>query len=337
MSIFSESNVNIFVHPDIVKYLSRFLDTPELFLSCSVSQLWNKVFSEKSIWEEVYVKEKIPLVGGEGRDRKKDLKDIYPMIISGKMTDQNLGKMIGEMPYIHSSFMDILDMPDPLDRNSTIRKNYQFVVVPHNIDRTTSQKNQAAEAKYDWMVAQYGPLDGEKVFSFQTLLLLGKHFMDGSENCGVFNSELVNEIYNDDKPLSDKISIYFIRKRVSSVTIGKKYEDVEKYFKGKGFEVVPGLVRAFAMYIAAMKSEDAYKQFAGVYAITPETFRVYAGGLFSGDWIDNCHLAIGLSGCGVEICREGKAKAKKLGAAAGISAEVEPTALLSYLKQTFSK
>src|SRR5436309_1990636 len=85
---------------EIFKYTAPHMEPKDIGRLAGVCRQYREWATAPAIWEQVSEREGVPLVAGEGRNRKNDFGILYPVTISGKMIGEVFGKVVGKVPPI---------------------------------------------------------------------------------------------------------------------------------------------------------------------------------------------------------------------------------------------
>src|SRR5260221_716168 len=81
--------------PDIFQIFTRCLQVKDLFTCAAVSKTWSRLYRDPA-WCSLSEEMDIPLVEGEGRDRRSDFRMLHKTAgVSRKIISQYLGKIVG--------------------------------------------------------------------------------------------------------------------------------------------------------------------------------------------------------------------------------------------------
>jgi hypothetical protein len=244
-----------------VQRFTDFLGLSEIGLCTRVCKLWNEACKNQEIWIGVTIREGIPFVEGQGRDRRADLQVLYPMTISGKRSGGFLGKMIGQIPFISEVFLNVLNAPDPFEEDKLIKDTFVFIVDFPQIERTVDEETpldldeqgNLIELDADQVQKQTG-----KVLLIpnmpKNLRVLCSHPLKGKENMPVFSKYSSDEVFNQCSVSSNKVSVYFMRRCVADETRDMDYPGEEKFVNKRGFDVTPFRVRALFDAVEILES-----------------------------------------------------------------------------------
>jgi hypothetical protein len=312
---------------------SEFLEAPDLSRCGAVCKLWRRFSEDFYTWAQRYAEKGIPLVSGVGRDRKRDFEDLDRMTISGSQISQFLGKIVGKIPLIDEIFLGILDKPDPFRTQKSIGDNYLFAVLPSRLQRT--QETQLTLDEKGNLVLD--PLNQEKDLevglSKHNLKMLFSYPLNGEEHGPVFNENSLLEAFDQVLPSSDKVSVYFMRKRVVKGTgklawdAGKELVERVSLVEEIKLGAVSASARMFVDGMCILKSGTCFDQREPwTFACTPDVVH-----------LDNrdVQLIVGgyAAGAGLGVYEHDGSSDESVFIAAGVSAEERPLkrARLEYL------
>lgn len=201
---------NIFTH------FFQFMERSDIPRCSQVCKLWKKFSDAPGVWQQFFTKEKIPLVQNS-LNCKADFKALLPITFSGRMIEQLLGEVIGEIPNISSECFDKLGKKDPFcSWEHTMDKNFIFMVVPYAIKRVSGEKFPCTlNANGDLVVKSPENIIKEELiipFSLNNLVVLCSYPLKGKEYLPVFGKKFANAWTDHYKPCSDKITVSFMRR-----------------------------------------------------------------------------------------------------------------------------
>ena len=138
---FDFAQYNPLMNFDTFARAAHFLGKAEVGRLARTCKLLFNFCLEASIWKQVTINEGIPLVGSKKvRDYRADLKLLAPLTISGKMIEECLGPVVGNIPCLSKRWFHNLSKPYcSLYGNLFYKSRSSLVVVPGHVKRTYSK------------------------------------------------------------------------------------------------------------------------------------------------------------------------------------------------------
>ncbi len=233
----------------VVQRTADFLEARDIGRCELVCKLWNEACNNQEIWIRLSVREGIPFVEGQDRDRRADFQVLYPMTISGKRISRLLGEVVGQIPCISEVFFSILNTPDPFEEGKLCKDSFVFVVDPHLIKRTAGEGTPLdLDAQGNLIELPADQVQNGKELliphSLKNLRMLCSHPLEGKQNMPVFAHYSEDDIFNQCGASSNKVSVHFMRRCVADESRNMTYANQEILVTERGFDVTPLRVRA---------------------------------------------------------------------------------------------
>ena len=266
-NIFSMGNCELFIQ------CAESLGAADFSRGARVCKLWHELFQDQGIWKSLSQREGIPLVEGNDRNYKEDFKILYPITLSGKTISQFFGESLGEIPRIRLEVFNRLQQRDPFDPQRSMQENYVFVVVPSKVARPLDQNTPPP-------LSEAGEIAGPMLqipFSLKNLKMLCEHPLIGHKHMPVFGKDSYQPVFDQCGLCSDKVRVYFMRKRVADQTRSLPYLQQEGKARDQGLEVTPMLPRALYDAVCILRSgtcPDNREREPVTYARTSDLVRV---------------------------------------------------------------
>jgi len=245
---------------DIYRSVLHFVEVNDIFNVDLVCVAWQKALSASHYWEYLYEKEKIPLVEGENRNLRADLKKIYPITLSGAKIEKYLGKIVGKIPRLRLVEFKKLFTPDRYSGNAKkMGETYEVIVLPDILIRTfrngqtakIDEKGRLIICNNSGNSAQEATV--EIPFSFPNLATLSQHPLVGGCNGPVF-SVIANDVFNQCTTVVSSVKLYLMRRTFAVPTLNLFYEKQEADAREKGLQISPLIVRGLSNTIKVLES-----------------------------------------------------------------------------------
>jgi hypothetical protein len=326
--IMSVNNVSIFCdyfgrsfENDIVilQRVGEVLDLRDV-MSCErvCTTFFNVFCQNQGIWTQLSLKEGIPLVAGPKRNRRDDLKTLWPITLSGARISWAIGQPVGEIPCISEVAFNRLNAPDPFEQGKLMKETWVFVVVPAYVKRIAGP-----EMPFDFdnggnlvVVSEDQIQHGKELVISLSLKNFKPVFscpLKGRENMPILCN---NRVFDQCGASSDKTSVYFMRRCIVEGSRGLVYAKQEQLVEQYGFGVTPIRVRALFDAIIILESgtcSDARGKLWS-FARSPDM-------LDRGDGARHVCVGAFFPGAGVTILESNSVSAE-IGVAPGVYADV---------------
>jgi len=231
-----------FKSADIFRHTAQFLEYGDIFLCAQVCKAWNGL-SKRLNWQQFFKNEGIPLVEeekGKESNYKGEFRILYPMTISGRMSEKLFGNFHEEIPCISRAIFNKCYRPDPFELGKLMMHTFKIVVIPAFFERTSSAEFPfILDSKGDLQPVGTGEWTGEKLQipnGIKNLKILCENPLAGKENLPVF-SYFYDEILQQCKTCPDKISLCFMRTCIADESRNLPYQNQKALVEGRGFEV----------------------------------------------------------------------------------------------------
>ena len=242
-----------------VQRSADFLEARDIGRCAVVCKLWNESLENQEIWVRLSVREGIPFVEGEGRDRRADFQILYPITISGKKISRFLGELVGEIPLISAVIFNVLNTPDPFEEGKSFKDTWVFVVDPHLIKRTAGEgtpldldeKGNLIELPVDQVQ------NGKELlipYSLKNLRMLCSHPLEGKKNMPVFASYSNDAVFNQCSAISNQVRIFFMKRCIAEESRNMTYANQEILVTERGFDITPIRIRALFDSVEILES-----------------------------------------------------------------------------------
>jgi hypothetical protein len=254
-----------------------YLSPKDIFSLAPVCKKYNDWSKIPEIWKNLSEREGIPLVvnldGTPRTNPKDDFRVLYPITISSKIIGQFFGKVVGSVPPISQYWFDLLNQPDPYEKEKLGQDNYVVVVEPSLIQRSVNEKTpfdidesgNLTEVHPQLVINQEFTIP----FSLNNLRLLCKHPLKGNEHLPVFSYNFLQESLDQGGSFPEKLGVFIMRRSIVNDSI--------MWSTNKGFEITPFRIRALADAIFILRSgtcPDGCTKEGFVYARTADRLRV---------------------------------------------------------------
>ncbi len=306
----------------VVQRAADFLEARDIGRCELVCKLWNGACKNQEIWLGVTVREGIPFVEGQDRDRRADFQVLYPMTISGKRISRLLGEMVGQIPCISEVFFSILNTPDPFEEGKLCKDSFVFVVDPHLIKRTAgvgTPLDLDAQGNLIELPADQVQNGKELLIphSLKNFRMLCCHPLEGKQNMPVFIHYSSDTVFNRCGASSNKVSVYFMRRCVADESRNMTYANQEILVTERGFNITPLRVRALFDAVEILESGTCPDSEKPRYTIARCSDIVCFGS-------DEYHACIGgfAPRSGADVFNSGDFNHGRIGVVPGVPAEV---------------
>jgi hypothetical protein len=243
-----------------VQRFAEFLEPRDIGRCEAVCKLWTESFENQETWIRLSVREGIPFVEGQDRDRRADFKILYPMTISRKKISRFLGELVGEIPLISAVVFGVLNTPDPFEEGKSFKDTWVFVVDFPLIKRTAGEGTPLDLDKQENLIE----LPADKVqngkellipHSLKNLRMLCSHPLEGKKNMPVFSKKHSSvEVFNQCSASSNKVSIFFMRRCIAKESSNMTYANQEILVTERGFIITPLSIRALFDAVQILES-----------------------------------------------------------------------------------
>ncbi|GEM_PF-1761594 len=229
------STVELFVFSAC--FMERYTD---IFNCARVCKSWNKFSEHLSLWQQLSSKEKIPMVErleGHESNPKQEFRTLYPITISGRMSEGLMGPFCGEIPLISRKCFENCFRKDPFESEKLMKDTFNFVVIPGAFKRESC-------AEFPFILDENGDLKetNSTGLTTQTLEIRNRiknlqtlcKYPLNKERKFVFEC-IEPEILEQCNTCPNKISLIFMR--IRGVSGGMNYSKQKAYVEEQGFEV----------------------------------------------------------------------------------------------------
>jgi hypothetical protein len=255
--------------------LNNYMSVEDVFSMDLVSKEWQNALVVSEVWNGLYQRELIPLVEGEKRNLRSDLKKLYPITLNGAKIEKYLGDFVGAMPRIRNDCFRMLFNSDPDEPDKKMGESYEVIVVPEALRRTFVSGLVAAVKNGKLTITENlnsAPNEQELLipFSFPNLVTLSQYPRAGQKNCPVF-ANVTNIVLDQCRGSATKVSIFFMRRKMIKTGVDQTYWYHEIVAKKKGLEILPLLPQALSSTIRVLDLGTDLREYYWDTACTSDT------------------------------------------------------------------
>jgi hypothetical protein len=270
----------------VFQMVAGFLEIADMVACEKTCRGWytfSKMADLNTCWENLSIRAGIPLIDGQNRNRRTDLQALYPITLSGKSISC-LGDIVEKTPCVSAKILTLLGRPDPFEMTKTMRENYLLVVVVSKVQRT------AYKASFPFFLNEDQILQRGDGMAERGNNLMGTYlesvdgdftsYVDGKELliplslrnlktlCSILakvwrarapvlegNLDLNPTIFEQRTACSEKIRVWFMRKRPVRHGRGTSFDAQIKSLNSFGFQSMSFKDRVYANCLFKMKSE----------------------------------------------------------------------------------
>lgn len=278
---------------DATIHNSQYLGVQDVVCMSRVCKLWHASASKDVVWKNASQHDKIPVIDGQDRNYREDLKKIRPLVSS---IHGLLGRVLGRVPPIsQETFRKFTtDHADPFG-GGLFRDNFVLLINPCYIERRVDKDtplalrdNRLVEVPKAEVVEQTLVIEA----TFPNLLLLAKFPLKGKDHLPVYkiNPEVLKAMKEQCIDFPEKVGVRVIRKRVLEESRGRGFAQQQNLMKGmapgEGYTVESArrrfLFDAERILTTGMCPDERDPRYTEVRG--PETVDVFGG---------NFHLVVG--------------------------------------------
>ncbi|MES2199364.1 MAG: hypothetical protein V4489_04270 [Chlamydiota bacterium] len=209
-----------------MKITTSDLNNPRL-----VNKEWKKVFDgplgqvfRDAAATEVSIREGVPMVQGENRDRKDDYMFLRSITISSKVIGRYLGEVVGKVPLMREDrFIQLRYSQDYFEPKNSKRETHIVIVDPSHLKITVGPNRPLREDSEGTLTEvpskNRSTLPKREItipFSFKNLKMLADFPLAGNENGPLFRPNCEPKVFNQCNTPPDHNKILIMRKEVTA-------------------------------------------------------------------------------------------------------------------------
>jgi hypothetical protein len=296
----STNQVSIYPTNDVFARSINYFNVEDFFNFDLVDRTTQQAFLALDVWNRLHTREGIPLIEGEKRNIRADLKKLYPITLSKPLIEKYLGEFVGEIPRISLNRFQRLFQVDPNEPDEKMWKTYEVIVIPKALIRSDLTAVVDTQGKLK-IVESPSRLPGEEKllipFSFPNLVELSKYPLARKEPGEVFTN-IHNDVLDQCTACAAEVQIFLMRRNVLNKV--NNYEVEKQQARANGLEIVPLNPRALSNVIKILDwgtcSDYSIQYPCGLRTVYART----------SDSVQNTQVCIGnyYQGCGMHIYLE---------------------------------